>query len=227
MRAMILAAGRGERMRPLTDSTPKPLLPIGGKPLIVWHIERLVAAGITDIVINHAWLGSQIESTLGDGARWQARIAYSAENPALETAGGIARALPLLGESPFLVINGDVWTDWRANDASRLGAAVMRGAADLALLLVANPSHHTEGDFGLGADGALLLDAPHRLTYSGIAVFAPGAFKGIDPNHPAKLRPLLDAAIRAGRATGSMFEGHWTDVGTVQRLAEVNATLIS
>lgn len=153
MRAMILAAGRGERMRPLTDTTPKPLLCVGGKPLIVWHIERLAAAGICDIVINHAWLGEHIESTLGNGDQFGVRLHYSAETAALETAGGIAWALPFFQNQPFLVINGDIWCDWNPADAGIYMQALQQHDACAWLLLVPNPPHHPDGDF--------LLDRPH------------------------------------------------------------------
>lgn len=155
MRAMILAAGRGERMRPLTDHSPKPLLPVGGKPLIVWHLERLASAGFHDIVINHAWLGQMIEDALGDGGRWGLRIRYSPEAVALETAGGIAQALPLLsdGDTPFLVVNGDVWSDWDPAQAQGAAARMTQWDAHAWLLLVDNPVHHPHGDFRLAANG--------------------------------------------------------------------------
>ena len=157
MRAMILAAGRGERMRPLTDTCPKPLLPVGGRPLIAWHLESLARAGITDILVNHAWLGERIEAALGDGRAYGVRLRYSAESPALETAGGIARALPFFQDRPFLVLNGDVWCDWDPARAPRLAAAWP--ADRLAhLVLVDNPAHHPAGDFTLRADN--LVEPP-------------------------------------------------------------------
>lgn len=216
MKAMILAAGRGERMRPLTDVTPKPLLPVAGKPLIVWHLERLARAGFRDIVINHAHLGDQIEALLGDGAAWGARIAYSAEpQGALETAGGIANALPLLGDAPFLVVNGDIFCDW---DFARARS----GNALAHLVLVDNPPHHPEGDFAL--DGAKVsAGGTARLTFSGIGIYRPELFAGIACGEPAKLAPLLRDAITAGRVTGEHHRGRWEDVGTPERLAALDA----
>lgn len=215
---MILAAGRGERMRPLTDVTPKPLLPVAGKPLIVWHLERLARAGFRDIVINHAHLGEQIEALLGDGAAWGVRIAYSAEpQGALETAGGIANALPMLGNAPFLVVNGDIFCDW---DFAR----AQIGDAHAHLVLVANPSHHPDGDFAL--DGAKVgLGGTAQLTFSGIGIYRPGLFAGIARGQPAKLAPLLREAIAAGRVTGERHAGRWEDVGTPERLAALDAEL--
>ena len=214
-------------MRPLTDRAPKPLLPVAGKPLIVWHLERLAQAGLREVVINHAHLGNQIEAALGDGARWGLSVAYSAEpEGALETAGGIANALPLLGrDEPFLVINGDIWCDW---DVSR--ATKVLNPGDLAyLVLVPNPSHHPRGDFSLhgrevGAD--VVVDAP-RCTFSGIGVYRPQIFAGIPRGHPAKLAPLLRAAMEQQRVSGELYPGRWVDVGTPQRLAELDAELRS
>jgi len=217
--AMILAAGRGERMRPLTDHTPKPLLPLAGKPLIVWQIERLAHAGIRDLVINHAHLGRQIEDALGDGARWAVRIRYSAEGEgqALNTGGGILRALPLLDLGPFLVINGDVWSDI---DLACLDLA----AGDLAhLVMVDNPSHHPRGDFHL-ADRRLHADGEPRLTFSGIGAYRRELFAGCQPG-AFPLAPLLRDAMRAGRVSGEYHPGQWVDVGTPQRLADVEQTL--
>jgi len=224
MRAMILAAGRGERMRPLTDACPKPLLRVGGRALIEWQLLALRRAGIVDVVINHAHLGSMIEAALGDGARWGLRIRYSAEGEALETAGGIARALPLLGEGPFLVTAGDVYTDFEPGRALTI-AAQMR-AADLSAwcVLIANPAHNPGGDFAL-RDGLLRPDGSPRLTFSGIGVYCADLFAGIASGAKAPLAPLLrDAAARA-RAGAEYFGGRWTDVGTPQRLAELDAQL--
>ncbi|THF64470.1 N-acetylmuramate alpha-1-phosphate uridylyltransferase MurU [Pseudothauera rhizosphaerae] len=221
---MILAAGRGERMRPLTDTCPKPLLPAGGKPLIVHHIERLRAAGITELIINHAHLGAQLEAALGDGSTWGVHIAWSREGEALETAGGIRLALPLLGEAPFLVINGDVYCD---ADPAALAAAAGRLATDgdLAhLLLVPNPAHHPGGDFVL-ADGRVHDGAGERLTFSGLGAYHPALFAELPAGRPAKLAPLLRAAMAAGRVSGSLHEGYWLDVGTPARLAELDAHL--
>jgi len=220
MKAFILAAGRGERMRPLTDHTPKPLLQAGGKPLIAWHLERLAAAGFREIVINHAHLGSQIEAALGDGSQWGLGIRYSPEPPgALETAGGIAKALPLLGEKPFLVVNGDVYCDWDFNQASRLADRQAH------LVMVANPAHHSGGDFSLDGERVSYARGEQTLTYAGIAVFSPGFFASVLPGTVMKLRPLLDAAIAAGTLTGERYDGRWVDVGTPQRLAELDLEL--
>jgi len=223
MRAMILAAGRGERMRPLTDRLPKPMLPVGGKPLIVWHLERLAASGIRDIVINHAWLGHEIERALGDGAAHGVRIRYSAEATALETAGGIAQALPLLGDDPFLVINGDIWCDWdpaAAQDAARL---VARGGGWL--LLVDNPAHHPAGDFVLTADGRVLAEGEPRLTFAGVGVYHPSLFADVPRGEAAPLAPLLRQAMGQNHVHGARHAGRWTDVGTPQRLADLDAEL--
>ena len=216
---MILAAGRGERMRPLTDHTPKPLLAVAGKPLITWHIERLARAGIRDLVINHAHLGHLIEQALGDGAAWGVRIRYSPEGEgrALETGGGIFRALPLLGGGPFLVINADVWCDM---EFDRLTLA----AGDLAhLVMVDNPAHHPGGDFHL-ARGRLHAEGEPRLTFSGIGAYDPALFAGCEPG-VFPLAPLLRAAMQAGRVGGEHYQGRWTDAGTPQRLAELERTL--
>ena len=220
---MILAAGRGERMRPLTDTCPKPLLQAGGKPLIAWHLEALAAAGFREVVINHAHLGVLLEQALGDGARWGLRISWSPESPALETAGGIAHALPLLGPDPFLVINGDVVCDFPLARALTI-ATQMRAARLLAwCVLVPNPPHHPDGDFAL-ADG-LLDTARRKLTFSGIGVYHPALFAGLDPNAPARLAPLLREASARGRVGAELHDGRWIDVGTPERLAAVDAQL--
>lgn len=218
MRAMILAAGRGERMRPLTDHTPKPLLVVGGKPLIVWHIERLARAGFRELVINHAHLGAQIEAALGDGRYWQVSIFYSAEATALETAGGIANALPLLGDLPFLVINGDVFTDI---DYASLALPTDRLAH---LVMVDNPPQHAAGDFGL-EHGFVLDSAEHRLTFSGVGVYHPELFSSIQHGQAAKLAPLLRAAMQQQRVTGQHHHGLWHDIGTPERLAQLDQWL--
>ena len=224
MKAMILAAGRGERMRPLTDTTPKPLLMAGGKPLIVWHLQRLAACGFRDVVINHAHLGGQIEAALGDGSAFGLSIRYSPEPPgALETAGGLARALPLLGDAPFLVVNGDIWCDW---DFSR--ALTLAEKAPLAhLVMVDNPPQHAGGDFCL--DGERLCYASTgigpALTYAGIGVYSPSFFAAVPPGAVLKLRPLLDAGIGQGLVSGEHHRGCWLDIGTPERLAELDAQL--
>lgn len=223
MRAMILAAGRGERMRPLTDRLPKPLLPVGGKPLIVWHLERLAAAGFQDVVVNHAWLGYEIERALGDGAAFGLRIHYSPENTALETAGGIAQALPLLGPDPFLVVNGDIWCDWEPASAPALAATLPAGGAWL--LLVDNPPQHPAGDFALDRDGRVADDGEPRLTFSGIGVYHPMLFADVARGSAARLAPLLRQAMARDRVRGARHTGRWIDVGTPQRLADLDAEL--
>lgn len=223
MKAMILAAGRGERMRPLTDHLPKPLLEAGGKPLIVWHIERLVAAGITDMVINHAHLGHKLVQALGDGSAYDASIRWSAEpEGALETAGGIAHALPLLGDAPFIVINGDTWCDPDVAALTRAADTLQANGTLAHLLLVPNPSHHPDGDFTL-IDGRAGETGGQKLTFSGVAAYHPSLFTALDPDTPAKLAPLLRTAMRDGRVSGTLHDGQWFDVGTPQRLAEVDA----
>lgn len=225
MRAMILAAGRGERMRPLTDHTPKPLLQVGGKPLIVWHIEKLVCAGIRELVINHAHLGAQIESALGDGSRFNAQIRYSPEASALETAGGIANALPLLDDAPFAVINGDIFCDYDFSQL-RSRAAAMQGNGDAAhLVLVNNPEHHPNGDFGVRGD-RIVNEAP-KFTFSGIGIYQPSLFSEITRGSVAPLAPLLRAQIALGKVSGEHHEGFWVDVGTPQRLAELDSQVCS
>nr|WP_314562810.1 nucleotidyltransferase family protein [uncultured Pseudomonas sp.] len=212
MKAMILAAGKGERMRPLTLSLPKPLIEVNGRPLIEHHIRALAAAGITDLVINHAWLGAQLEAVLGDGSQLGVTIRFSAEGEPLETGGGIFRALPLLGSAPFVLVNGDIRTDFA------FGTLALPTGCLAHLVLVDNPPHHPAGDFGL-VDGRITLDAPQKLTYSGIAVLHPqlfaertaGAFKLVD---------VLRPAIVAGQVSGQRLDGRWVDVGTLERLAE-------
>ncbi|MEB5773886.1 N-acetylmuramate alpha-1-phosphate uridylyltransferase MurU [Aeromonas caviae] len=219
MKAMILAAGRGERMRPLTDLLPKPLLAAGGKPLIVHHIEKLAAAGVTQLVINHAWLGHKLVAALGDGSALGVSIHWSAEESALETAGGIVQALPLLGSEPFLVINGDTWLDldYRALVSQPLGE-------DLAhLWLVPNPPQHPKGDFSLQA--GRVLDTP-TLTFSGVGLYHPAAFAGL-PCGARKLAPLLRDWMAQGRVGGSLLAGEWRDIGTVDRLRELDEKLLA
>ena len=227
-KAMILAAGLGERMRPLTNHTPKPLLQVGGKALILWQIERLRAAGFCDLVINVAHLGQQIEDFLGDGRAFDVRIAYSRESQPLETAGGIATARDLLGSHPFLVTNGDVYTDF---DYARLPPILATMATQPAqqahLVLVDNPPHHPNGDFAL-ADHRVIDQAEldqAQLTFSGIGCYQPALFKGIAAGEKAKLAPLLKHAIRATAVTGEYFAGRWEDVGTAARLAALDVEL--
>jgi MurNAc alpha-1-phosphate uridylyltransferase len=224
MKAMILAAGRGERMRPLTDTLPKPLLEAGGMSLIERHVRRLAGAGIRDLVINHAWLGERIESALGDGSRFGVRIRYSPEGEALETAGGIARALPLLGDAPFLVVNGDVHCDYDPARARSIAARLDAMPLLAWLVLIPNPDHHPSGDFVLEAgrvrDG---VAGEARLTFSGIGIYHPRLFDGITGRAP--LAPLLRRAMGEGRVAGERHDGEWVDVGTPARLAELDARL--
>lgn len=217
MKAMILAAGKGERLRPLTLHTPKPLVRAGGVPLIEYHIRALAEAGFSELVINHAWLGEQIEAYLGDGSALGVQIRYSPEGEPLETGGGIHRALPLLGEEPFLVVNGDIWTDYSFHGLRRR----LNGLAHL--VLVDNPAHHPGGDFTL-VDGLVRDDLSAALTYSGIAVLSPELFEGCTAG-AFKLAPLLRKAMAAEKVSGERFAGRWVDVGTHERLAEVERLL--
>jgi MurNAc alpha-1-phosphate uridylyltransferase len=221
MKAMILAAGRGERMRPLTLTRPKPLLEVGGQALIEHHLRSLAAAGFAQVVVNLSWLGEQICAALGDGARLGVEVRYSDEGPEpLETGGGIFRALPLLGTAPFLVLNGDVWTDYPyASLRERLRAG------DLAhLVLVPNPPHNGVGDFVL-REGRMIEGGPgERFTFSGIGVYRPELFEGCQDG-AFKLAPLLRSAARAGRVSAELYDGDWLDIGTPERLAELDRRL--
>ena len=218
MKAMILAAGFGRRMRPLTDEKPKPLLRVGGRPLIERQIEQLAAGGFRDLVINTAWLGDQIEDTLGDGAALGVRIAYSREGQPLETAGGIVQALPLLGDEPFAVVNGDIFSDY---DPARLP----REPEGLAhLVLVDNPEHNASGDFGLDFQGRIDDNASTRLTFAGMGMYRPELFNGLQPGE-RKLGPLLQDAAAQGRVTGERHTGTWLDVGTPERLEQLDRQL--
>lgn len=218
MRAMILAAGRGERMRPLTDSTPKPLLQAGGQPLIVWHLQRLAAAGFHEVVINHAYLGDQIEQSLGNGARWGLSIRYSHEVTALETAGGIANALPLLGDAPFLVINGDVYCEHPLTGLQLSPGNLVH------LVLVDNPPQHPEGDFYF-EQHQLESSGKRKLTFSGIGVYHPALFAEVEAGSAARLAPLLRVAIATRRASAEHYQGEWHDIGTPERLYALNEKL--
>ena len=220
MKAMILAAGRGVRMRPLTDTTPKSLLAAGGKPLIAWQLEKLARAGFAEVVINHAHLGHMIEAELGDGSRFGLSIRYSPEGEALETAGGIALALPLLGAQPFLVINADVYSDY---DYSTLTGLDLDDTL-AHLVLVDNPAQHPRGDFALEA-GRVRETGERLLTFSGMGVYAPRLFSGIPPKAKVPLAPLLRKAMRADRVSGEHFRGRWHDVGTAERLQALDAEL--
>lgn len=221
MKAMVLAAGRGERMRPLTDAKPKPLLTIAGKPLIEYHLENLAAAGIREVVVNTGWLGEQIPAHLGDGARFGLQISYSVEGwPALETGGGIFKALPLLGPEPFVVVNGDVWTDWQLPAAF---PADWDEHTLAHLVLVPNPPQHPAGDFGL-QEGRVLEQAMQRHTFSGIGLYRPALFAGCRPG-PFKLAPLLFAAAARGQVSGDVYRGRWHDIGTPERLLTLDREL--
>ena len=221
MKAMILAAGRGERMRPLTDLTPKPLLKAAGKALIEYSLENLAKAGFTDIVINVAHLGQQIKTYCGDGSRWQVSIRYSDEGEtALETAGGIAKALPLLGDKPFLVVNADILSDYPL-------AGLRDRTIDLAhLVLIDNPSHHPQGDFYLHDNSLLSEQGQEKFTFSGIGVYHPALFAEVQPDQALKLRPVLHQAMQQGRVSGERYSGLWLDIGTPQRLQEVTDSLV-
>ena len=221
-KAMIFAAGRGERMRPLTDTCPKPLLEVGGKPLIVWQIERLARAGFQTIVINHAWLGEQIETALGDGSRWGVQLRYSAEHEALETAGGIVQALPLLEDDGagevFVAVSGDVYADF---DYAALNARAETLAAlrepGMHLVMVPNPAFHPNGDFGL-VDGVLSLEAQPRFTFGNIGLYDTRMFRDLPRGTRRALTPYYRATIASGLASGELYEGLWENVGTPAQL---------
>jgi MurNAc alpha-1-phosphate uridylyltransferase len=234
LKALVFAAGKGERMRPLTDHTPKPLLPVRGKPLVAWHLERLAALGVRDVVVNTSWLADRFAPALGDGAHWGLRLHYSYEGAEpLETGGGMLHALPLLGEAPFLAVNGDVWCDHDFTGLPREPEGLAH------LVLVDNPDHNPRGDFAFD-DGRVLDDVsaaeggPARLTFAGIGIYRPALLDGwrsIVGDAPGaalspprfKLAPVLRAAMRAGTVTGEHFRGAWTDVGTPERLAQLDA----
>ena len=222
MRAMILAAGLGSRMRPLTEHTPKPLLEVGGIPLIVWHIERLAHNGFRDIVINIAHLGYMIPEALGDGSEWGVDIIYSDEQEegALESAGGIIKALPKLGDEPFLVINGDVWCEYDFDPKFCLDSSVLAH-----LILVPNPPHNPDGDFTL-KDDRVLTDGSHKYTFSGVGYYHPDLFANL-PYGKQSLAPILRDAMRANRVSGELFGGEWRDIGTPERLDKLNIDLFS
>lgn len=223
MKAMLLAAGRGERLRPLTDRLPKALVPVGGKPLIGWHLERLAAAGCREAVVNVSHLGEQIAQYAGDGARFGLRIAYSREATPLETAGGIAQALPLLGAGAFLLVNADIYCDI---DFAPLLCAQL-GKALAHLVLVPNPPHRSQGDFSLSHAGAVGNDGTPRYTYAGIALMSPLLVEPVKRGDKAPLAPLLRSGAAEGRISGEVFSGLWQDVGTAERLAELEAQLAS
>ena len=218
MKAMILAAGRGERMRPLTDHTPKPLLEVGGKALIEYHLTALQQAGVQEIIINHAWLGEQIEARLGKGERYGLKIQYSPEVPvALETAGVIIQALSRLGTEPFIVVNGDIWCDYPMQQLPQQ----LDGLAHL--VMVDNPPHNPQGDFCL-TNGRLQAEGQDKLTYSGIGVYHPQLFAGLEPGI-RPLAPLLKGAMAKGLVGGEQYEGQWLDIGTPERLHQLDTEL--
>jgi MurNAc alpha-1-phosphate uridylyltransferase len=225
MKVMLLAAGKGERMQPLTTHTPKPLLQAGGQSLLEHLIRKLAAHNFTDLVINHAWLGQQLEDTFGDGSALGVKIEWSRETEPLETAGGIIKALPLLGDAPFAVVNGDIWTDYPFSNLRKALVA----QDQVHLVLVANPAHHLKGDFILTDEGRLGMPATAGIpastfTYSGIGVFHPGLFADVkEKQYP--LLPLLKQAIAHQQASGSLFAGEWIDIGTPQRLHQLDQQL--
>ena len=230
MKALIFAAGLGERMRPLTEHTPKPLLSVGGKRLIAWHLEKLAAIGVREVVVNTSWLAPQFPATLGDGADWGLRLHYSYEGTRpLETGGGMLHALPLLGDAPFLLVNGDIWTDYDFAQLPREPAGMAH------LVMVDRPVQATQGDFALDADGLVRSDGEHRLTYAGLGVYRPQLLDdwrgrthddGADETPPRfRLAPILRAFMGEGRITGEHHRGRWTDVGTPQRLQELEREL--
>lgn len=219
MKAMILAAGRGERMRPLTDTCPKPLLPVAGTPLLFWHLQKLAHIGVQDVVINTAWLGESLVNAIGSGEAWGLNVHWSHEPPGgLETAGGIIQALPQLDSEPFIVVNGDIWTDL---DFAQL-PLTLEGALGH-LVLVTNPPHNPQGDFALSAKGRIQRDG-NKHTFSGVSVLSPELFKGLAPGYRA-LRPIFEQAIEENKLTGCHYSGKWTDVGTPERLAELEQAL--
>ncbi len=215
---MVLAAGRGERMRPLTAALPKPLLKVAGKALIEWHLERLARGGIREVAINTSWLGSMLTAACGDGARFGLTLRWFDEGPEpLEVAGGIINALPFFGDEPFAVVNGDVYTAYPLPPPPPTAGRLAH------LVLVPNPPEHPRGDFGIEC-GELRVDAPQRYTYAGIATYHPRLFAGLDRGR-RKWKPLLDRAAAAGLASAEVYEGRWSDVGTPERLAALNAEL--
>ena len=224
-RALILAAGRGERMRPLTDTLPKPLLEAGGRPLIEWQVERLVAGGFRELVVNHTYLGSKIEAALGDGSRFGAQIRYSHEPRALETAGAVVHALPMLGEDPFAVVSADIHTEFDyASLVPRLDSIARDPTRHAAhFVLVDNPSFHPAGDMAL-AGGLVAREGP-RLTYANISLFHPGPFRDLPRGEALKLFPWAYRLVEAGRVTGERYAGSWDNIGTPEQLAALDRRL--
>lgn len=226
VKAMILAAGRGNRLRPITDKTPKPLVPLCGQPLIEYHIEKLAKAGVQEIVINHAWLGDQIEQQLGDGSRWGVNILYSAEpEGGLETAGGIINALPLLGDQAFLVINGDVFCEYDfANLVKKALSWQQTVSEDLAhLVLVPSPEHNAKGDFGLNQQS--YVEQEGEYTFAGLSVLHPKLFAGMEVDF-IRLAPVLRQAMQEGKVSGELDNGLWSDIGTIERLQQTERLLL-
>jgi N-acetyl-alpha-D-muramate 1-phosphate uridylyltransferase len=219
MKAMILAAGRGERMEHLTRDNPKPLISVKGKPLIEWHLEKLSATGFKDVVINVCYLPQIIKNFVGDGSTWQLNVTYSEENPILETAGGIKNALPIIGKEPFAVINADIFSDF---DYSKLRLINLNNSSDGYLVLVSNPEHNLAGDFGLLENNYLVKNSKTLYTFSGIAVYHPRFFNGIEAGVKMQLLPLLNSSISKSLIKGELFKGVWSDIGTPERLEIVN-----
>ena len=221
MKAMVLAAGRGERLRPITDTLPKPLVQVAGKPLVVYHLEALARAGVRDVVINLSWLGDKIRAALGDGGRYGVHITYTDEGPvALETGGGIFNAIQHLGPGPFLVVNGDTFTDIDFGALRSQADVDIQAGALARIVLVPNPTQHPRGDFGLEGDRVVERETD-RFTYSGVGVYRPELFEGCTPGR-FPLAPLLKRAIAEGRLRGELHSGEWCDVGTPQRLADLD-----
>lgn len=216
MKAMILAAGRGERMRPLTDRHPKPLLKVDGRALIEWHIEALKDAGIKDILINTSWLGDQIPEYLGDGAYWGVNLTFIHEVEALETAGGIRNALDFFDDEPFVVVNGDVWSEY---DYEKL---LQQPTKKAHIVLVPNPEHHPQGDFQLREDGLVIAEGSERYTFAGIGVYLPEVFADVPRGEPCRLAPVLRELMVEAEVTGELFQGRWFDIGTPERLERLN-----
>ena len=220
MKAMILAAGLGNRMRPLTLYTPKPLLEVGGKPLIVWHIEKLKNIGVTEIIINSAWLADKLIGALGDGSKFGVRILWTREDEGLETAGGIINALPLLGDKPFILVNGDVWTPFN------LATLVEKDLGEqLAYLLLTDKAEHNPtGDFAL-VDGQVMVDGAPKYTFAGLSVMSPRLLDSVTVGETKPLAPLLKQAMNDGKVTGALLNDEWVDVGTLERLEKLNQAL--
>ncbi len=223
--AMILAAGRGERMRPLTDHVPKALLSVGGKPLIFWHLEKLAGAGFKKVVVNHAHLGDQIEAAVGDGSRWRLSVLYSREPEALETAGGLRNAQALLDCEVFAVVNADVYSDYAYSGLLRALSQLTPGGNQVHLVMMDNPAHHPGGDFGI-RDGRAVLDSAPLLTFGGLSAFRTQVFEQVPRGQKQALAPLLREQIAQGRVGAEHYRGLWIDVGTPQRLAELDTLLL-